>query len=96
MRLRTEVTWIWRRIRGPVTVLVKEGGKKEDIRSNALIPCLRRIRRDIKMRQAFNPDIVPSSTAQPHGGHGEMIRYAQAIGADSCTCLHPALSVRER
>jgi urocanate reductase len=87
MRLRTEVTWIWRaNTGGPVLgIEVKEGGKKKNIQiKRALILASGGFGRDIKMRQAFNPDIVPELNCTNHmGATGEMIRYAQAIGADS-------------
>ncbi|MEN6472704.1 MAG: flavocytochrome c [Syntrophaceae bacterium] len=87
LRLNTDVTWIWRAdTNGPVLGLeVKEGGKKKNIRiKRALIMASGGFSRDIKMRQAFNPSIVPDFNCTNHmGATGEMIRYAQAIGADS-------------
>lgn len=87
LRLKTEVTWIWRAdTDGPVLGLeVKEDGKKKNIRiKRALIMASGGFGRDIKMRQDFNPSIVPEFNCTNHmGATGEMIRYAQAIGADS-------------
>lgn len=87
IRLKAEVTWIWRAdTNGPVLGLeVKEGGKKKNIKiKRALILASGGFGRDIKMRQDFNPDIVPELNCTNHmGATGEMIRYAQAIGADA-------------
>jgi len=87
MRLRTEVTWIWRAdTNGPVLGLeVKEDGKKKNIKiKRALILASGGFSRDIKMRQAFNPSIVPEFNCTNHmGATGETIRFAQAIGADA-------------
>jgi fumarate reductase flavoprotein subunit len=87
IRLRTEVTWIWRAdTNGPVLgIEVNEGGKKKNIKiKRALIMASGGFSRDIKMRQSFNPDIVPELNCTNHmGATGEMIRFAQAIGADS-------------
>jgi len=87
MRTRTEVSWIWRAdTSGPILgIEVKEGGKKKNIRiKRALIIASGGFSRDIKMRQSFNPDIVPELNCTNHmGATGEMIRYAQAVGADT-------------
>jgi len=87
LRLNTEVTWIWRAdTQGPVLgIEVKEGGKKKNIRiRRALILASGGFSRDIKMRQDFNPSIVPEFNCTNHmGATGEMIRFAQAIGADA-------------
>ncbi len=87
LRLNTEVTWIWRAdTSGPVLgIEVKEGGKKKNIRiRRALIMASGGFSRDIKMRQSFNPDIVPELNCTNHmGATGEMIRFAQAIGSDA-------------
>ena len=89
IRLNTEVTWIWRKdgnAESPIEgVEVKTGKKTRNIKiSKALILASGGFSRDIKMRQSFNPSIVPefNCTNQP-GATGEMIRYAQAIGADA-------------
>lgn len=87
MRLRTEVTWIWRQdTDGPVVGLeVKENGKKKNIKiKRALILASGGFSRDIKMRQEENPSIVPEFNCTNHmGATGEMIRYSQAIGCDA-------------
>ena len=89
IRLNSEVTWIWRKdgnAESPIEgVEVKTGKKIRNIKiSKALILASGGFSRDIKMRQSFNPSIVPefNCTNQP-GATGEMIRYAQAIGADA-------------
>ncbi|MCE5274073.1 MAG: flavocytochrome c [Syntrophaceae bacterium] len=87
MRLRTKVLWIWRAdTNGPVLGLeVDEDGKKKNIKiKRALILASGGFSWDIKMRQEFNPSIVPEFNCTNHkGATGEMIRYAQAIGADA-------------
>jgi len=87
MRLRTKVLWIWRAdTNGPVLGLeVDEDGKKKNIKiKRALILASGGFSWDIKMRQEFNPSIVPDFNCTNHkGATGEMIRYAQAIGADT-------------
>ena len=87
MRLGAKVTWIWRADQeGPVLgVEVEKGKKKQNIAvKKGLVIASGGFGRDIKMRQAYNPSVVPeyNSTNQP-GATGEMIRYAQAIGADT-------------
>jgi len=61
------------------------GNKKRNIKvSRALILASGGFSRDIKMRQSFNPSIVPEFNCTNHpGATGETIRYAQAIGADA-------------
>lgn len=86
MRLRNEITWIWRKdTEGPVLgVEVKTPKGKSNIKvKKALILASGGFSRDIKMRQAFNPSIVPEYNSTNHpGATGETIRFAQAIGAD--------------
>lgn len=89
IRLNAEVTWIWRKDSDPQNpiegVEVKMGRKTKNIQiSKALILASGGFSRDIKMRQSFNPSIVPefNCTNQP-GATGEMIRFAQAVGADT-------------
>jgi urocanate reductase len=89
IQLNAEVTWIWRKdgdAKNPIEgVEVKIGRKTKNIQiSKALILASGGFSRDIKMRQSFNPSIVPefNCTNQP-GATGEMIRYAQAVGADT-------------
>ncbi len=87
IRLGSEVTRIWRKDpESPVSgVTVKRGRRESDIAvSRALVLASGGFSRDVKMRQMFNPSIVPefNTTNQP-GATGEMIRFAQAIGADT-------------
>lgn len=87
IRLNNKITWIWRKdTEGPVLGVEVETpkGKRSIGIKKALILASGGFSRDIKMRQAFNPSIVPeyNSTNQP-GATGETIRYAQAIGADA-------------
>jgi fumarate reductase flavoprotein subunit len=87
IRLNNEITWIWRKdTEGPVLgVEVKTPKGKRNIKvKKALVLASGGFSRDIKMRQAFNPSIVPeyNSTNQP-GATGETIRFSQAIGADT-------------
>lgn len=89
IRLGTEVTWLWRQDSDPQSPVegleVKVGRKTSNIRvGKALILASGGFSRDIKMRQSFNPSIVPefNCTNQP-GATGEIIRFAQAIGADT-------------
>lgn len=87
IRLQHEVTWIWRKdTEGPVLgVEVKTRRGPVNMRAKkALVLASGGFSRDIKMRQAFNPSVVPeyNSTNQP-GATGEVIRFAQAIGADA-------------
>jgi urocanate reductase len=87
IRLGTQVTWIWRKdADGPVLgVEVTKAKKKRNIRiKKALVLASGGFSRDVKMRMTFNPTLVPeyNCTNQP-GATGEMIRYAQAIGAEA-------------
>ncbi|MBN1547070.1 MAG: flavocytochrome c [Syntrophaceae bacterium] len=89
IRLNTKVTWIWRKDADPKSPVegleVMTGRRTRNIKiGKALILASGGFSRDIKMRQSFNPSIVPefNCTNQP-GATGEMIRYAQAIGADA-------------
>lgn len=85
--LNSPVTWIWREGEDkPVLgVEIDVKGRKRNLRAKkAVILASGGFSRDIKMRMSFNPAIVPefNCTNQP-GATGEMLRYAQAIGADS-------------
>lgn len=87
IRLGTQVTWIWRKdADSPVLgVEVMKNKRKSNIKiGKALILASGGFSRDVKMRMVFNPSLVPeyNCTNQP-GATGEMIRYAQAIGADA-------------
>lgn len=91
IRLKHEVTWIWRKDpESPVEgVEIKRGSKLENIRiRKALILASGGFSRDIKMRQSYFPFLGPEINCTNHpGATGEIIRYAQAIGADT---LHMA------
>jgi len=87
--LNSEVTWIWRKDADPKSpvlgVEIKRGRRTLNIKAaKALILASGGFSRDIKMRMAHNPRLVPAfgCTNQP-GATGEMIRFAEAIGADS-------------
>lgn len=87
IRLNTQVTWIWRKdTDGPVLgVEVLTGKKKMNIGiRRAFVLASGGFSKDVKMRMAYNPSLVPefNCTNQP-GATGEIIRYAQAIGADA-------------
>ncbi|MCX5834338.1 MAG: flavocytochrome c [Deltaproteobacteria bacterium] len=87
IRLGTQVSWIWRKdADSPVLgVEVTKEKKKSNIRiKRALVLASGGFSRDVKMRMTFNPSLVPEYTCtnQP-GATGEMIRYAQAIGAEA-------------
>jgi fumarate reductase flavoprotein subunit len=87
IRMNTKVTWIWRQ--DPATpvlgVEVQTQRATRNIRINkALILAAGGFGRDIKMRQMFNPNITAAynCTNQP-GATGEVLRCAQAVGADA-------------
>lgn len=87
--LNSEITWIWRKDADPKSpvlgVEVKRGRRTLNIKAaKALILASGGFSRDIKMRMAHNPRLVPAfgCTNQP-GSTGEMIRFSQAVGADS-------------
>jgi urocanate reductase len=87
IRLGSEVTGIWRQDQdGPVQgVSVKSGRRTMNIAiGKALILASGGFSRDVKMRMQFNPAVIPefNTTNQP-GATGEIIRFAQAIGADA-------------
>jgi len=87
MRLNNKITWIWRKDpQSPVLgVEVSSGKTKKNIRiRKGLVLASGGFGADVKMRQMFNPGISPqyNTTNQP-GATGEVIRYAQAIGADA-------------
>ena len=58
---------------------------KQNIRvKKALILASGGFGRDVEMRKAFNPSVVPEMNCTNHpGATGETLRYAQAIGADA-------------
>ena len=87
IRLRTQVTWIWRKDwNGPVLGVQTQTGKTvRNVKvKKAVIIASGGFSRDIKMRLSFNPSLVAeyNTTNQP-GATGEMIRYAQTVGADT-------------
>lgn len=85
--LGQEITWIWRKdVDGPVLgVEVKTGRKVRNVKAKkAVVLASGGFSRDIKMRQAFNPSVVPEFNCTNHpGATGETLRFAQSIGADS-------------
>ncbi len=87
IRLNTRVTRIWRQdADGPVTgVETTAGGKTAQIKvMRALVLASGGFARDVEMRTAFNPSLGPEYNCTNHpGATGEMIRYAQSIGADA-------------
>ena len=87
--LNSEITWIWRKDADPKSpvlgVEVKRGKKVLNIKAiKAVILASGGFSRDIKMRMAHNPRLVPefNCTNQP-GSTGETIRFAEAVGADT-------------
>ena len=87
MRLENEVTWIWRAVEGgPVLgVEVKSGRKVSNIKVNrALVLASGGFSRDMKMRTDHFPFLTEKFVSTNHkGATGEMIRFAQQIGADT-------------
>ncbi len=89
MALNTEVTWIWRKDVDPESpvlgVEVKRGRRTLNIRAKkAVILASGGFSRDLKMRLAHNPRLVDSFNCTNHpGATGEMIRFAQYVGADT-------------
>ncbi len=89
MVLGSEVTWIWRKDADPASpvlgVEVKRGRRVLNIKAaKALILASGGFSRDLKMRLAHNPRLVDSFNCTNHpGATGEMIRFAQAVGADT-------------
>ncbi len=90
IRLGTEVKWIWRKDADPKSpvlgVEVKRGRRVTNIRINkGLILASGGFSRDIKMRADHYPYLAGNDwncTNHP-GATGEMIRYAQCVGADT-------------
>lgn len=87
--LNSEVTWIWRKDVDPESpvlgIEIKRGRKTLNIKAEkAVVLASGGFSRDLKMRLAHNPRLVESfnCTNQP-GATGEMIRYAQYVGADT-------------
>lgn len=87
LRLGTELTRIWRKDGdSPVAgIEVMKGKKKTNIRiKKGLILASGGFSADVKMRMAFNPNLVKEyNSTNQKGATGEVIRYAQAVGADA-------------
>jgi fumarate reductase flavoprotein subunit len=90
IRLGTEVKWIWRKDADPKSpvlgVEVKRGRRVTNIKINTgLILAAGGFSRDITMRADHNPYLAGDNwncTNHP-GATGEMIRFAQCVGADT-------------
>ena len=89
-RLGTQVTWIWRKDADPKSpvlgVEVKKGNKVSNIKiTKGLILASGGFSRDVKMRGAHYPYLAGDewNCSNHKGATGEMIRYAQSVGADT-------------
>ena len=89
-RLGAEVKWIWRADADPKSpvlgVEVKQGRRVKNIKINkGLILASGGFSRDIKMRGDHYPYLSGDNwnCTNHKGATGEMIRYAQAVGADT-------------
>ncbi|ADD69283.1 flavocytochrome c [Denitrovibrio acetiphilus DSM 12809] len=85
--LNTPVSWLWRASEEKPVIGVETDvrGRKRNLKANkAVIMASGGFSQDKVMRMEFNPSIVPeyNCTNQP-GATGEMLRYAQAIGAET-------------
>ena len=87
IRLGSKVTRIWRPAPdGPVLGIQVENRRGiQNIKiKKALVLAAGGFGYDLKMRQDFNPSVTPDINCTNHkGATGEMIRFAQAIGADT-------------
>jgi urocanate reductase len=87
IRLDHEVTWIWRQdSESPVLgVEAKRGRSVVNIKVNkGLILASGGFSRDLKMRMDHYPLLTENFNSTNHkGATGEIIRYAQAVGADT-------------
>jgi fumarate reductase flavoprotein subunit len=87
--LNSTVTWLWRADAEPTSpvlgVEVKRGKKVLNIKVNrALVLASGGFSRDVTMRMIYNPALGPGYNSTNHpGATGEMIRYAQAVGAEA-------------
>jgi len=87
--LNSQVTWIWRKDADPKSpvlgVEVKRGKKVLNIAAKkAVILASGGFSQDIKMRMEHFPRLVEGfNCTNQKGATGEMLRYAQAIGADT-------------
>ncbi len=88
VRTETKVSRIWRKDpQSPVEGIEIEAGRrgKKNIKvKKGLVIASGGFGNDIAMRSLFNPSIIPAyNCTNQKNATGEMIRYAQAIGADS-------------
>jgi urocanate reductase len=89
IRLNTKVNWIWRKDADPKSpvegVEAVTGRKTRNMRiGKALILAAGGFSQNKEMRQSFNPSVIPDFNCTNHpGATGEIIRYAQAVGADA-------------
>jgi fumarate reductase flavoprotein subunit len=89
IRMGTEVKWIWRASADPKSpvlgVEVKQRNKITNIRiKKGLILASGGFSRDVKMRADHYPFLAGEWNCTNHkGATGEMIRYAQSVGADT-------------
>ncbi len=89
MVLNSEVTWLWRQDADPKSpvlgVEVKRGRKILNLKAKkAVILASGGFGQDVKMRMDHFPKLVSAFNCTNHkGATGEMIRFAQAIGADT-------------
>jgi fumarate reductase flavoprotein subunit len=86
IRLKTEVTWIWRKdVDGPVLGLEVKGAKGPvNIRARkGVVLASGGFSRDVAMRMSYCPFLNAGYNCTNHkGATGEMLRYSQAVGAD--------------
>ncbi|AJY71931.1 Mrd [Geobacter sulfurreducens] len=87
VRLRNEVTWIWRKdTDGPILgVEVNTGRRKVNIAvRKGLVLASGGFSRDVAMRRIYVPYLDETfNCSNQKGATGEMIRYAKAIGAET-------------
>ncbi len=87
--LGSEVSWIWRKDADPKSPVlgleVKKGKKVLNIRAKkAVVLASGGFSQDVKMRLAHYPKLVAEfNCTNQKGATGEMLRYAQAVGADA-------------
>lgn len=87
--LNSQVTWIWRKDADPKSpvlgVEVKRGRKTLNLRAKkGVVLASGGFSRDLIMRLAHNPRLVKEFNCTNHlGATGEVIRCAQAVGADT-------------
>lgn len=89
LMLNSAVSWIWRKDDDPKSPIlgleVKRGKKVLNIKARkAVVLGSGGFSRDIKMRMAHYPWLGPGFNSTNHpGATGEIIRYAEAVGADT-------------